>query len=296
MTPCRLCPRSCGVDREKTSGYCGAAAQPRIARSMLHRWEEPCLSGTRGAGAIFFYGCNMDCLFCQNYEISHAETQAGRTVDANELCAIMLSLAAQGAHTIDLVTPTPHLETILPALRLARDAGMKLPIVYNTNGYETVETLERLHGLVDVYLPDIKYVTPFVSARYSGCADYFQYALPALQTMYDQVGTLRADQAGIAVRGLMVRHLVLPGAVGETRRVLNSIAGALPLDTHISLMGQYVPCGRADFAPLDRKLMRREYERAIEYCLALGFSNVLIQSLDAADAAFTPAFGTKKAE
>lgn len=284
-----LCPRACGVERETHVGFCGAPAQPVIARAALHFWEEPPISGTRGSGAIFFCGCNLDCLFCQNHEINHASI--GREWSADELAALMLHLQAEGAHNINLVTPTPHIETIIPAVRRAREQGLQIPIVYNTNGYETIETLHRLEGVVDIYLPDLKYASALPARKYSGAEDYFRYAGPAVVEMHRQCGDLVCDENGIARRGLIVRHLVLPGSVDETRRILDFIAEKLPLTTHISLMGQYMPCHRAsEIPPLNRKLLRREYDRAIAYCIQLGFEHVSIQSLDASDAAFVPEF------
>ena len=284
-----LCPRACGVERETHVGFCGAPAQPVIARAALHFWEEPPISGTRGSGAIFFCGCNLDCLFCQNHEINHASI--GREWSADELAALMLHLQAEGAHNINLVTPTPHIETIIPAVRRAREQGLQIPIVYNTNGYETIETLHRLEGVVDIYLPDLKYASALPARKYSGAEDYFRYAGPAVVEMHRQCGDLVCDENGIARRGLIVRHLVLPGSVDETRRIIDFIAEKLPLTTHISLMGQYMPCHRASkIPPLNRKLLRREYDRAIAYCIQLGFEHVSIQSLDASDAAFVPEF------
>ena len=284
-----LCPRACGVERETHVGFCGAPAQPVIARAALHFWEEPPISGTRGSGAIFFCGCNLDCLFCQNHEINHASI--GREWSADELAALMLHLQAEGAHNINLVTPTPHIETIIPAVRRAREQGLQIPIVYNTNGYETIETLHRLEGVVDIYLPDLKYASALPARKYSGAEDYFRYAGPAVVEMHRQCGELVCDENGIARRGLIVRHLVLPGSVDETRRIIDFIAEKLPLTTHISLMGQYMPCHRASkIPPLNRKLLRREYDRAIAYCIQLGFEHVSIQSLDASDAAFVPEF------
>ena len=284
-----LCPRACGVERETHVGFCGAPAQPVIARAALHFWEEPPISGTRGSGAIFFCGCNLDCLFCQNHEINHASV--GREWSADELATLMLHLQAEGAHNINLVTPTPHIETIIPAVRRAREQGLQIPIVYNTNGYETIETLHRLEGVVDIYLPDLKYASALPARKYSGAEDYFRFAGPAVVEMHRQCGDLVCDENGIARRGLIVRHLVLPGSVDETRRILDFLAENLPLTTHISLMGQYMPCHRATaIPPLDRKLLRREYDRAIAYCIQLGFEHVSIQSLDASDAAFVPEF------
>jgi len=285
---CNLCPRACGVDRSFHSGYCGAGALPQVARAALHLWEEPEISGKNGSGAIFFSGCNLDCVFCQNHEINH--TMVGREWNEEALSGLMLHLQGKGAHNINLVTPTPHVDTIIPAVKLARKKGLFIPIVYNTNGYETLETLHALRGTVDIYLPDMKYVTPLVARKYSKAENYFAFAAKALPEMYAQCGELRCDEAGIAKRGMIVRHLVLPGSVDETRRVLDFLSEVLPKSVHVSLMGQYIPCHKADFAPLNRKLLRREYDRAIDYCLQLGFENVKIQELSSAEAEYVPLF------
>ena len=281
------CPRLCGVDRRVAQGYCGANALPNIARAALHSWEEPCISGTRGSGTVFFCGCNMRCVFCQNGDINHS--LVGDSVDEHGLLAVMRGLQRAGAHNINFVTPTPHVQLLARTLKQAKREGFSLPIVYNTNGYERVEMLKTLGGLVDVYLPDIKYVTREVAARYSDTPEYFDYAQKALLEMHKQAGPLRLGEDGTAQSGLIVRHLVLPGAVAETRRVLDFLADTLPPDTHISLMAQYVPAGNPS-PPLDRPLKRREYERAVEYCVAKGFHNVFVQALSSASSAYTPAF------
>lgn len=291
MSACMQCPRRCGADRSRENGLCGAPATPHVARAALHMWEEPCLSGTRGAGTIFFCGCNLDCLFCQNYEISHGTI--GSRLDAGELADLMLCLQGMGAHNIDLVTPTPHLHVLLPALEKAKASGLTIPVVYNTNGYELVESLRSLEGLVDIYLPDLKYISAVAAQKYSGAVDYFQYAAPAILEMQRQCGVLQLDEEGIARRGLIVRHLVLPGSVDEARGALDFIAANLPKDTRISLMSQYVPCHRAVTPPLNRRLTKREYQRAVDYCLSLGLTQVFVQEMEAADAAYTPLFDGK---
>ena len=294
MSECRLCPRECGADREHGTGYCSAYANPNIARADLHFWEEPCISGTRGSGAVFFCGCNLNCVFCQNHAINH--TLVGGKADYKALAGLMLQLQAAGAHNINLVTPAPHVDTIIDAVNRARDAGLLIPIVYNTNAYEKTAALSRLKGIVDIYLPDLKYVDCAISARYSGASDYFAYASEAVLEMRRQVGDLALDSEGMAVKGLLIRHLVLPGSVDETRRVLDFIAEELSpctperTGTYISLMGQYAPAHKASAAPLNRKLTRGEYERAIEYCISLGFEHVFIQSLQSADLIFRPDF------
>lgn len=283
-----LCPRACGADRERERGFCGAGKNPNIARAALHFWEEPALSGTRGSGAIFFCGCNMDCLFCQNNAVNHAII--GREADAFGLAQIMLALESRGAHNVNLVSPAPFAKVLLEAIPRAREEGLNIPIVYNTNAYEKVETLRALSGLIDVYLPDLKYVSPRVAGRYGAAADYFRFAAPAVAEMFAQRGLLETDAAGLAVRGVIIRHLVLPGCVDETRRVIDHIAANYPKEIAFSLMGQYVPNGTALPPPLDRRLMRREYERAIDYALQRGLVNALIQEPGAATLAYTPEF------
>ena len=245
MNECTCCPRRCKVDRAHETGYCGAGPVPRVARAALHFWEEPMFSGTAGSGAVFFSGCTLRCVFCQNKEIS--AFQKGEPCDEARLAGLFLDLQAQGAHNINLVTPTPHLAAIRPALLRAKSEGLTIPVLYNTGGYEDLDALKSLEGLIDIYLPDLKYVTPELSRRFSGAADYFQYAAPAILEMQVQTGTLEMDERGVAVHGLLIRHLVLPACVDETRRVLDFIVENLPRETWIALMQQYTPA--ASLAP-----------------------------------------------
>ncbi len=266
---------------------------PLVARAAPHFWEEPVFSGTRGSGTVFFSGCNLACRFCQNYEIS--ARPLGEPCTPQRLAELFLQLQAMGVHNINLVTPAPHVEALQKAIPLARSQGLTLPILYNTNAYELVDTLRSLEGLIDIYVPDCKYVDSKLSERLSGAADYFEFAAPAILEMYRQVGLLAVDSDGLAIRGILVRHLVLPGCLSDTRAVLLFLKSALPLDTPISLMGQYVPAGDMAALPamLQRPLTRREYQRAMEFCKKLGFTNVLIQGRKAADTAFTPPFSSK---
>lgn len=286
---CTLCPRKCGADRINRMGACNAPILPYIAKASLHMWEEPFISGQRGSGAIFFCGCNLKCVFCQNHDISNGAI--GQQYDGKTLAALMLSLQERGAHNINLVSPAPYTPVIAEALKAARNDGLALPVVYNTNAYETVESLRLMDGLVDVYLPDFKYVSSGISSKYSGAQDYFQYASAAIDEMYRQRGLLSLDEQGMAKSGVVIRHLVLPGSVDETRRVLDYIAEHFPKGINISLMSQYVPFYHADkYPPLDRRLMKREYRRAVEYGLSLGLENILIQEMSSATAAYTPVF------
>ncbi len=288
MSECDLCPRQCGADRAAGPGVCGAWMFPYVAKAALHMWEEPCISGTGGSGTLFLCGCNLNCVFCQNFDISHGTV--GKPADAKRLAGLMLRLQEKGAHNVNLVTPAPHVHVVIPAIQEARRRGLTIPIVYNTNAYERVETLKRLEGHIEIYLPDFKYIDGRISEKYSGAGDYFAYALPAIQEMVRQCGELAVDARGIAQRGVIIRHLVLPGSVDETRRVLQCIAQEFSKTTAISLMSQYVPAYRADFSPLNRKLLKREYERAVGCCLALGLQNVMIQELSSAKSEYTPAF------
>ena len=288
MAQCNCCPRGCNIDRAQTPGFCGATNVARVARAALHHWEAPMFSGTRGSGAVFFSGCALRCCFCQNMDIS--AHQKGELCPEEKLVALFLSLQDQGAHNINLVTPTPHIAAIRSALIAAKKSGLNIPILYNTSGYEDITALQTLEGLVDIYLPDFKYVTPKISKAFSGTEDYFAFAGPAILEMHRQVGTLQMDENGIATRGILIRHLVLPGCIDETRRVLDFIMEALPRDTYISLMRQYTPSSFNLKAPLNRPLTAREYDRAADYCLQLGFPNVLLQEASAATSAYTPPF------
>lgn len=285
---CNLCPRCCGVDRIHNLGNCGAGVTPKVARSMLHHWEEPFISGSRGSGAVFFSGCNLGCVFCQNETLQSG--LLGSEMDDAALVSLFLSLQAQGAHNINLVTPTPHIPSIRKALIKAKVDGLSIPVVYNTGAYERVESLRSLAGLVDVYLPDLKYVSPVLSGQFSGAADYFAAAAAAIAEMYRQAGDLLLDSDGLAIRGLAIRHLVLPGCLDDSRRVLDYIAGHYPLKTALSLMRQYAPTPRAMETPLNRTLTEREYDRIISYALDLGFNNILIQQKESASLSFTPSF------
>lgn len=298
---CMACPLECGCDRALRRGACGAGGLDAevlngrdpyltalVARAARHYYEEPPISGTKGSGAIFFSGCNMRCIFCQNIGIS--SRPKGRPVDPDELADVMLRLEALGSHNINFVTPTPHTELIVKAILIARDRGLRIPTVYNTNGYDKVDTLRSLEGLIDIYLPDLKYVSEAAAKKYSGRADYFRFAADALIEMQRQCGVLKTDENGVALRGLIVRHLVLPGSVDETRGALDFIRKELPIETHISLMSQYTPMIEGLPKPLDRRLLKREYGRAVDYALSLGFENLFIQELDSASAVYTPEF------
>ncbi|WP_148866803.1 radical SAM protein [Thermosediminibacter litoriperuensis] len=287
---CRLCPRRCGVNRLKgESGFCGAADRVVVAKAFAHRWEEPCISGDSGSGTVFFSGCNLRCVFCQNYRIS--QEWFGRAVGEDDLVEIFLRLQAKGVHNINLVTPTIYTPQVAEALKKARSKGLFIPVVWNSNSYENPEALKMLEGLVDVYLPDIKYFDGAAARRYSRAGDYFDRAAPAVLEMYRQVGEPVFDYKGIIKRGLIIRHLVLPGLKEDSKKILEWIKSNLPRGVYISLMSQYMPCYRAgEFPEINRVLSTGEYEEVIEYFFELGLENGFAQEEGSNSVKYVPDF------
>ncbi len=284
MAVCTLCPRRCGVDRRVKTGFCGMGEAPRVARAALHFWEEPCISGTRGSGAVFFSGCTLGCVYCQNYGISHGGQ--GKDIAVGHLADIFKMLEDQGAHNINLVTGTPFVPAILDALAMYRPG---IPIVWNSGGYETLETLKMLNGAVDIYLPDLKHVSSRLSKLCAYAEDYFQYAGSALMEMCRQTGEAVYDEHGILQKGTLVRHLILPGCTGDSCRVLDFIAEKLPKGTPVSLMRQYTPIPECRVAGLGRRVTDQEYARVLSHFEALGLSGYT-QEKEAADSGYTPPF------
>ena len=283
---CTLCPRNCGVERtaESGAGVCRMGTQPKIARAALHMWEEPCISGTRGSGAVFFSGCGLRCVFCQNEAIS--QQGEGKIVTPARLAEIFRELEAQGAHNINLVTAAHFVPAVLEALSLYRP---NIPIVYNSSGYESVETLRMLSGVVDIYLPDYKYIDPNMAAMLSGARDYPEVAFAAIAEMIRQTGAPVYDENGMMQRGTLIRHLVLPGLTGDSMKILTRIRDEFP-GIPVSLMGQYTPCGRALSMPgMDRKIKKKEYARVLAHMEAIGLDGYR-QELGSADGAFIPSF------
>ena len=287
---CNVCPRKCGVPRSEQVGFCGVGEEIRVARAALHPWEEPCISGKGGSGTIFFCGCNLRCVFCQNREISHGENR-GKAVDANALANMMLRLRDKGADNINLVTPTHYTEQLLPVLERVRPL-LNIPIVYNCGGYESVETLRRLNGLVDVYLPDAKYYSSDLSARYSAAPDYFEVLLSALREMLRQTEKPQLDENGMLVRGVLVRHMVLPACRKDSAALLHALFESFGNDAFLlSLMSQYTPAFAAGSA--DKNLHRRvttfEYNAVCAVADALGFEG-FTQARTSAEQSYTPNF------
>lgn len=283
---CTLCPRNCGAERtaENGAGVCRMGTQPKIARAALHMWEEPCISGTRGSGAVFFSGCGLRCVFCQNETIS--QQGEGKIVTPARLAEIFRELEAQGAHNINLVTAAHFVPAVLEALSLYRP---NIPIVYNSSGYESIETLRMLSGVVDIYLPDYKYIDPNMAAMLSGARDYPEVAFAAIAEMIRQTGAPVYDENGMMQRGTFIRHLVLPGLTGDSMKILTRIRDEFP-GIPVSLMGQYTPCGRALNMPgMDRKIKKKEYARVLAHMEAIGLDGYR-QELGSADGAFIPSF------
>lgn len=286
---CTACPRRCGAKRTETGnkgGFCGMPAAYSLARAALHFWEEPCLSGTEGSGTVFFTGCSLQCVYCQNYEISTKRT--GMEVSERRLMEIFEELIHQGANNINLVNPTHYAPMLAKTLR---KFACPVPVVYNSSGYERVETLRLLEGLVDVYLPDLKYCSDEKSLRYSGVADYFDVATAAIQEMVRQVGAPIYDEKGHMKKGVLVRHLILPGNTNSSIRLLDWIHENLPPEIPLSLMSQYTPCGRAaEFPELARRLTLREYEKVVGHLLELHMENGFLQELSCAKEEYIPPF------
>ena len=282
LAHCECCPRKCGVNRlEGKTGFCRIAAGAQIAHVGLHHGEEPPISGTRGSGTIFFAGCNLRCVFCQNHQISQDfQPSQTKTMTADGLADEMLRLADAGAHNINLVSPSHVIFQTADAIVAAKARGLAIPIVYNSNGYDSVDALRRVRGLVDIYLPDIKYLSNDLARLYSGAADYADIIPGVLGEMFQQVGHLELDDDGTARRGLLVRHLVLPGAVDNSRRCLACLAQLSPA-THVSIMSQYSPQYRATQYPeISRPLTAREYDEVTDHALELGLESAFIQELD----------------
>lgn len=292
MTDCVLCPRQCHVNRNAGQiGYCGQTDKLMAARAALHFWEEPCISGTNGSGTVFFSGCNLRCVFCQNHNIALGET--GQSISDGRLVEIFLELQEKGAHNINLVTPTHFIPQIKSALETAKLQGLSIPIVYNTGSYEEVSSLRLLDGLVDIYLPDLKYHSSELSSRFSHAANYFEKATLAIAEMYRQVGTpvFTDDGTGLLKRGLIVRHLLLPGQTKDSKKILRYLHETYGDNIYISIMSQYTPLPHVAHLPeLNRKVSDEEYERVLTFARRLGITNGFYQEGDTATESFIPSF------
>lgn len=287
---CLLCPRKCGINRGiGQTGVCGVSSEIKVARAALHYWEEPCISGKRGSGAVFFSGCSLHCVFCQNREIS--DGKEGKVINKERLSDIFMELADKGANNINLVTPGQYIPDIVWAVNDAKSRGMKLPIIYNTSGYENVTELKLLEGIVDVYLPDFKYMDSTLSAMYSRAKDYPSVAKQALSEMVrQQPDVVIDDVTGLIQKGVIVRQLLLPGHVNDAKAVLKYLYDTYHDHVYISMMSQFTPIALKDYPEINRTVTRREYERLVDYALEIGITNAFIQEGDVAKDSFIPAF------
>ena len=290
LKSCSLCPRNCGVNRPGGElGFCRTGMDVRIAKVSLHEWEEPCVSGVRGSGTVFFSNCNLRCVFCQNYKIS--EESYGKDVSINRLAEIFLEQQEKGANNINLVTPTHYVPQIIEAVKISKRDGLMLPILYNTNSYENVETIKSLEGTVDVYLADLKYYSDSHAQKYSGGPGYFLHASKAIEEMSRQVGKPVIDSGGILQSGLIIRHLMLPGLLFDTKKIMDYIMETYGDSVYVSLMNQYTPMHRASkFPEIDKRLNKRHYESIIQYCLDSGMHNAFIQDPGTANEDYVPDF------
>lgn len=287
MENCKLCAFNCNVNRDEKLGHCKCGSNPKLALASIHMWEEPCISGTNGSGTVFFSGCNFSCVFCQNHQISHE--QFGKEITVERLAEIFLELQAKNVHNINLVSPTPYIHSIIKALDIAKQNGLTIPVVYNTNSYENVETIKMLKGYVDVYLPDLKYFDNELGLKYSKIPNYFNVATEAIREMISQVGTPIFDENGIIKSGVIIRHLVLPTHLTETRKIINWIKENLPNDIYVSVMAQYFPTYKAnEFEELGRKLSKREYEFILNMVCEL--ENGYVQELGSHEEEYVPNF------
>ena len=290
LKSCKLCPRNCKVDRLNNKiGFCKATDKLKVARAALHFWEEPCISGEKGSGTVFFSNCTLKCVFFQNNDIS--ECSAGKEISIERLSDIFLELQHKGALNINLVTPTHYVPQIIEGLKIAKNKGLNLPIIYNSSGYENIETLRYLKGYIDVYLPDLKYFSNKYSLKYSNAKDYFNFAIKAIDEMVKQVGDIQFDKNGIIKKGVIVRHLLLPGLLFDSKKILDYLHKTYDDKIYISIMNQYTPLAHVENYPeINKKISEKYYNTIIDYAISIGIQNAFIQEEGTAKESFIPAF------
>ena len=290
LEKCHICPHNCNINRSSgLKGRCKCDDKIKIALVSLHKYEEPCISGTNGSGTIFFSNCNLNCIYCQNYKIS--QEGKGYYISIEELANIFLKQQENGAHNINLVTPTTYVYQIIEAIKIAKDNGLSIPIIYNTNSYENVETIKALNGYIDVYLPDLKYYSNDMSIKYSKVNNYFEYATKAIKEMINQVGIPQFDNNGLITKGVIIRHLVLPSHIQNSKNILKWMKDNLNEDIYISLMTQYFPTYKAmEDNLINRKLNRKEFNEIEKYFYLLDFKNGYIQDLEDNEEKYVPDF------
>lgn len=286
---CMMCPRRCGVDRTKRAGACNATDKIKVALVSVHNFEEPCISGKEGSGTVFFSNCNLRCVYCQNFHISR--DGYGKEITINRLAEIFIEQQKRGVNNINLVTPTMYVDSIIEAIKIARDNGLKIPIVYNSSGYENIETIKKLNGYIDIYLPDFKYATNRLALKYSGVNNYTSSVIPAIYEMISQVGSPQFDDRGILKKGVIIRHMVLPNNVLNSKMVLKKIAKNYKGKALISVMAQYFPSGNANKYPeINRKVSKKEFLEVEEYLYSIGLENGYIQELGEHEEEYVPDF------
>ncbi len=288
MNKCNLCPRMCLVDRVNKLGYCRASLDLKVAKAYLHKWEEPCISNKNGSGTVFFSFCNLKCIYCQNYEISFCSK--GKIISVERLSQIFLQLQDKKADNINLVTPTHYANEIKKAIILAKNNGLKIPIVYNSSAYENVSVIKSFEGLIDIYLPDLKYYDNEIAIKYSNAKDYFYYATRAIDQMYKQVGKCVFDNNGKLLKGVIVRHLVLPSNIEDSKKIIKYLYDKYKDNIYISIMRQYTPIRKLKYENLNRKLLDCEYNEVVNYAYDLGIRCAYIQDEDSISSSFIPNF------
>ena len=289
MKKCNLCPRNCGVDRSIKNGICNSSHKIKVARASLHMWEEPCISGNNGSGTVFFSGCNLHCVYCQNRNISDGTT--GKEITIERLVRIFFELKDKGAANINLVTGDHYIPQIAKALLNAKNSGLDIPVILNTSSYINVDALKLLDGLVDVYLPDFKYFDEAIAKKYSFAEDYPQTAMAAIKHMYTVCGKPEFNNDGYITKGVIVRHLVLPNNILNSKKVIKYLADTYGKDIYISIMSQYTPCTYLSAYPeINRKITQKEYQKVVDFALELGLFNAFVQEGECAQESFIPPF------
>ena len=288
FSKCNICPRNCNINRSVEKGFCGMNDKMKVARFSLHKWEEPVISGDNGSGTIFFVGCNLGCIYCQNYKLINNDS-IGREISIDDFAQICLKLQDKGAHNINIVTGTHFIPLIRDGIVKSKEIGVTIPFVYNTSSYENVEALKELDGLIDIYLPDLKYYDNDISMKYSKCNNYFEYASNAIDEMYRQVGTYKIDN-DLMKKGMIVRHLLLPGHLEDSKKIIKYLYDKYKDNIYISIMNQYTPVNKTKYDNLNRKVTDEEYDELINYALDLGIKNAFIQEGETQSESFIPDF------
>jgi len=292
---CKMCPRECGIDRTRNAGVCGATDKIKVALVSVHDYEEPCISGKNGSGTVFFSNCNLRCVYCQNFKISR--NGYGKEITSNRLAEIFLEQQKRGVNNINLVTPTMYVDGIIEAIRIAKSNGLTIPIVYNSSGYEKVETIKKLKGYVNIYLPDFKYATNRLALRYSGVNNYVESAISSIKEMINQVGKTKFNAEGIMTSGVIIRHMILPNNVLNSKMVLKKISEEFKNDTLVSVMAQYFPTGEVEKYPeINRKISKEELEEIQDYLEELNIENGYIQELGEHEEEYVPNFDLSNVE